>query len=388
VNPLLGGRLPNFMIFSVDYKPQAGGIAEHAHKVAQGLTRAGASVVVLAPRTRGSREFDRGQDIPTFRVPRLPILDLLLYFAAGCYLVRKHRIGVIYVATSSPCAPICAAMRLVVSFKYTVTIHAHEVVYEGSDLRHRIKKLVKPLQIAAIRSAHRVFAVSEFTRRMLVAAGVPASKISTIFNGIDPDDFEGEAPVREVVERLGLGGKRVILTVARLDIHKGQDMVMRALPAIIARVPEAVYVVVGEGKMRSRLLGLATELGVERHVVLTGGIPRVDVIALMKVCDVFVMASRLERGSVEGFGIVFLEAGILGKPVVGGRSGGIPDAVEDGSTGFLVDPESPDEIAQAVARILEDRNLAARLGAAGQARTRAMFTWDEVVGRIVAGLNV
>ena len=99
------------------------------------------------------------------------------------------------------------------------------------------------------------------------------------------------------------------------------------------------------------------------------------------------MASRIEGSSAEGFGIVFLEAGTLSKPVVGGRAGGIPDAVEDGVSGLLVDPEDPGEIAEAITRILTDPELAARLGGQGRTRVEERFTWDAVIERIIAGLN-
>lgn len=387
VDPGGARLLPNFLVLSSDYKPQPGGIAEHAYEVGRGLAARGAEVTVLAPGVPGARRFDQEHGFKTYRVPRIPVIEAVAYFLVGCYAVLNHRIGVVYVATSYPCALVCRLMRIFIHFRYTVTIHAHEVVYTGRSLRSRVKSVLRPLQVAAIASGDRVFAVSEFTRAALVKAGVADPKIATIFNGIDVEDLELDADVPGVTKRFGLVGKRVILTVARLDIHKGHDVVLRALPSIAARVPDAVYVIVGEGRMRGSLEALTRELGLGDRVVFTGEIPRPDVVALFKACDVFVMLSRIEAGSVEGFGIVFLEAGALGKPVVGGRSGGIPDAVEDGVTGILVDPSSTEEAADAITRILLDGQLAGRLGSAGSARTRSRFTWRKVVDSILASLN-
>jgi phosphatidylinositol alpha-1,6-mannosyltransferase len=383
-----GARLlPTFLMLSADYKPQPGGIAEHAFKVARSLAARGAEVTVLAPAVAGARRFDGEHGFRTYRVPRIPGAEAAAYFMVGLYAVLRHRIGVVYVATSHPCALVCRLLRILIDFRFTVTVHAHEVVYAGKSLRSRLKSVLRPLQIAAIASGDRVFAVSDFTRQALVNAGVPDRKIATIYNGIDVEDLDIDVDVPGVVSRLGLGGKRVILTVARLDIHKGHDVVLRALPSIARAVPDVVYVIVGEGGMRPRLEALARELGLADRVVFTGSIPRTDVVALFKACDVFVMLSRIEGGSAEGFGIVFLEAGALGKPVVGGRAGGIPDAVEDGVTGLLVDPLSPEDGASAITRILLDRALAARLGAAGSERTRTRFTWNKVVDSILASLN-
>jgi phosphatidylinositol alpha-1,6-mannosyltransferase len=379
--------LPNFLVFSVDYKPQPGGIAEHSHRVALGLRQAGTGVVVLASSFKGWREFDRNQPFHTYRVPRVKFLDLILHLFVGLYVIIKHRVGVIYVATSNPCAALCFLMRQVVSFKCGVTIHAHEVLYGRATSRQKLKLLLRPLQIAMISRADRVFAVSEFTRQLLIKAGVASAKIFKIYNGVDLEELDGTMDTGPVLDRFGLRGKRIILTVARLDIHKGQDAVIKALPSIIAEVPDAVYVVVGDGAMRPHLVALSETLGVSDHVVLAGGLPRPEVIALFKACDVFAMISRIERGSVEGFGIAFLEAGALGKPVVGGRSGGIPDAVEDGLTGLLVDPTSPEEVAGAISRILLDHDLAARFGAAGSRRARSLFTWEKTIERILDGLN-
>ena len=382
-----GPAFPGFMIFSIDYKPQMGGIAEHAHRIALGLGRRGVPVCVLAPKRGGYKEFDSRQPFRTYRVPAWPGIDWLLYLLYAFYLVVKLRTGVIYCATSHPCGSICRILRLLVYFRYTITIHAHEVVYGGRGWRQTIKKLLKPMQIGVIGAADRVFAVSDFTRCALVAAGVAESKAVTVPNGIDLDDLENASRDPRILSKLGLRGRPVILTVARLDIHKGHDTVIRALPAILEEVPDAVYVIAGEGPTRNELEELSVACGVSDHVVLTGHIPRPQILALYEACSVFVMISRIENGSTEGFGIVFLEAGAFSKPVVGGRSGGIPDAVADGLSGLLVDPLSPAEVASAVSRILTDPDFAAGLGRAGYERVASEFTWDKAVTTILASLE-
>jgi phosphatidylinositol alpha-1,6-mannosyltransferase len=174
--------------------------------------------------------------------------------------------------------------------------------------------------------------------------------------------------------------------VSRLDIHKGHDTVIRALAAVLRDIPDAAYVIVGEGPMRQELEEMSRACGVADHVVFAGYIPRTQTLALFAACDVFVMVSRIENGSTEGFGIVFLEAGAFSKPVIGGRSGGIPDAVADGESGLLVDPLAPEEVGAAISRILKDRDLASRLGRAGCHRVETEFTWERVVRKILAGM--
>jgi phosphatidylinositol alpha-1,6-mannosyltransferase len=144
------------------------------------------------------------------------------------------------------------------------------------------------------------------------------------------------------------------------------------------------YLVVGEGPYRDNLDRLAREVGVRDRVVFAG---RVDADALPDVyalSDVFVMPSRvrLAASDVEGFGLVFLEANACGKPVIGGRTGGIPDAIAEGKTGFLVEPESVADIAGRLGTVLTDRELAAEMGRQGRTRVKAHFSWTDAAARV------
>jgi phosphatidylinositol alpha-1,6-mannosyltransferase len=375
------------MVFSVDYKPQPGGIAEHAHKIALHLHRMGTPVSVLAPRRPGCREFDREQPFRTYRVPAWPGLDLIVYWFYALYLTLRLKIRVVYCATSHPCGLVCMMLRPLVDFRYTITIHAHEVVYSGHGWRPSLKRLLRPLQVRVIGSADRVFAVSGFTQDALVESGVARAKTAILLNGVDPEELETAPKDARIVGELGLLAKPFVLTVARLDIHKGHDTVIEAFSQVLRVVPEAVYVIVGDGPMRPRLEELSRTQGVREHVVFAGHISRPKTLALFEACSLFAMVSRIENGSAEGFGIVFLEAGVFSKPVIGGRSGGIPDAVADGETGLLVDPRSPGEVAAAICRILTDPLLASSLGAAGRERVKSRFTWDRTVRTLLESVS-
>jgi len=173
-----------------------------------------------------------------------------------------------------------------------------------------------------------------------------------------------------------LNGARLILTVGRLVERKGHDVVIRALPGIRRAVGPVRYLIAGAGPEEARLRTLAREVGCADDVVFAGHVDDRDLPLFYAACDVFVMPSRAleQRDGIEGFGIVFLEAGACGKPVVGGRSGGIADAVLDGITGVLVDPRSVDEVTGALTRLLQDRGEAARMGGEGRRRAEALQT--------------
>ena len=169
--------------------------------------------------------------------------------------------------------------------------------------------------------------------------------------------------------------------MARLgELYKGHDMALRAMPLILAREPKARYVIVGDGLLRSYLERLAVSMGVERSVTFTGELPSAALDERYARADVITMLSRESPidGGAEGYGLIFVEAGAWSKPVVGGRSGGIPDAVVDGVTGLLVDPTDIGAIAEALLRVLSDTALARRLGEQGPPPRSERVVVDEL----------
>jgi phosphatidyl-myo-inositol dimannoside synthase len=172
--------------------------------------------------------------------------------------------------------------------------------------------------------------------------------------------------------------------VSRLVPRKGQDVLIRALPAIRRRVGGAALLVVGGGRDLSRLRRLALSTGVERDVVLTGGVPWAELPAYYGAGDVFAMPCRTRRGGldVEGLGIVYLEASASGLPVVAGNSGGAPDAVLDGETGYVVPGRSVPAVADRVASLLADRDEARAMGEKGRAWVEREWRWDALAARL------
>jgi phosphatidylinositol alpha-1,6-mannosyltransferase len=238
----------------------------------------------------------------------------------------------------------------------------------------------------ALFTADRILANSHFTASLLREAGVAAERINIVNPGCDVETFKPMARNEELLRRL-IGNRPpgpILLSVGGLVPRKGHDIVIRALPIILKRFPRLVYLIVGEGRNRSVLEALIGEVGVRDHVVLTGEITDVPLEQVYALCDLFVMASRarLDKHDVEGFGMVFLEASACGKVVIGGRSGGIADAIIDGETGVLVDPHSPDEIASAVNRLLADPSLMVHMGLQGRDRVIREFTWDRVAAQV------
>jgi phosphatidylinositol alpha-1,6-mannosyltransferase len=227
---------------------------------------------------------------------------------------------------------------------------------------------------------------AELARSVIESLGDRAASVAVrvVPLGTTPSHFRPGLDPRPVRHKYGLDGGPWILTVARLDYHKGIDTVIRGLPTIRAAHPTARYAVAGVGIRRGHLERLISELGLGDAVRLLGFVPDEELPALYNAADVFVLDSRRFDLLVEGFGIAIVEASACGLPVIGGRSGGIPEAVRDGETGLIVDPEAPAAVAAAINRLLADGELRRRMGAAGRAAVEQYYNWDRVAADLMA----
>lgn len=261
---------------------------------------------------------------------------------------------------------------------FLVYAHGNEIldVLQGMAPRERLQ----------LQTADRIVANSRFTAGLVEQAGVDGRRIHVIHPGCDAERFQPGPVARPLRERLlgARAGGRVVLTVGNLVERKGHDMVIQALAQIIRRIPDATYLIVGEGPYRDNLDRLARAEGVRDHVVFAGRVDADELPGVYALSDVFVMPSRVRPAAcdVEGFGLVFLEANACGKPVIGGRTGGIPEAIVDGKTGFLVEPESVADIAEHLGTVLTDRELAAEMGRQGRTRVKAHFSWADAAAQV------
>lgn len=229
--------------------------------------------------------------------------------------------------------------------------------------------------------------LGEYTRRRVAPALGPGAVTARLVPGVDPAVFRPSAVDRRAVrERYGLGPRPVVLCVARLVPRKGQDALLRAVPLIRRRVPDAVLLLVGSGPDERRLRRLARRCP-PGSVVFAGGHGHADTARFYAAADVFAMPCRTRRAGLEaeGLGIVFLEAAASGLPVVAGRSGGAPDAVLPGRTGTVVDGREVAEVAEAVLEFLREPHRAREFGRAGREWVEREWSW-EVSARRLSGL--
>jgi glycosyltransferase involved in cell wall biosynthesis len=213
---------------------------------------------------------------------------------------------------------------------------------------------------------------SDAIRDLLVADHIDPDRVVTVYEGIDVDRIARLEAVNVHAAFFLPHNAPVVGNVAALVPHKGQRHLIDAVPQVLSRVADTRFVILGEGPLRADFEHRLKQLHLEKHVVLPGF--RDDVLACIKAFDVFVMSS-----DTEGLGTSLLDAMAAGKPCVGTRAGGIPEAVVDGETGLIVPPRDPGALAAALVRLLNDKPLRDRLGEAGLARARAKFSVEKMV---------
>jgi phosphatidylinositol alpha-1,6-mannosyltransferase len=187
-----------------------------------------------------------------------------------------------------------------------------------------------------------------------------------------------------VRRRIARSGDLLLLSIGRLQRRKGHDLVIQALAACRQALPQLRYVIIGDGDERPRLEQMVRELGLGGTVTFEGEVPADSLPAYYAACDIFVMPNRVDGVDVEGFGIVFLEAAATGRPTIGGRSGGVPEAIDENRTGLLVSGTDAPELVAALTHLAGSAELRTSMGAAGRARVVERFNWERAAADVTA----
>lgn len=360
--------MKRLLIATVDFPPARGGIQTMAREIVRRIDDF--EVRLIAPDADGAAAVDAELGGRVRRVRAWPGGKQGTYAAVNAAAWRQARSWKPDVALA---LHVLAAPGLIASRVPTAV-----ATYAVELLSPRIRPIAKAV---LGRTAH-VVAVSRFTAEASVSLGADRSSLSVVPTGAPEAKPVSKDDVRAFRAQHGLGSDPVILTVARLQPHKGVDRVIRALPSL----PEATrYLVVGDGPARGDLEALARSLSVDGRVRFAGGITDAEIPLAYASADVFALLSRSldgGRGGVEGCPVSLLEASAYGLPIVAGRTGGIADAITDGETSLLVDPESMGEVIRAFSSVLTQPEAAERLGTTAKVRAETERSWAGVVERI------
>jgi phosphatidylinositol alpha-1,6-mannosyltransferase len=304
-----------------------------------------------------------------------------LQLARLCYRWAGRGRGVVHCGRAQPeGVPALLASLMPAGPRYVFWAHGEDISAARSSRQFSATmRLVYGAAAAAI-------ANSRNTARMIESTGWLRSPIHVVYPGVDASLFHPDADDGTLRRTLAPEGSIVLLSVARLQKRKGHDLVLKALPSLRREFPHIRYVIVGDGNQRQELMTMASELGVADAVLFRGEVGDAELPAYFAACDIFLLPTRVEAYDFEGFGIVYLEAAAAGKPCIGGRNGGVPEAVLDGETGLLVSGLDVEELRGAIARLASSEELRRQLGRNGMLRARRDFTWHRAA-EMIAGIH-
>ncbi|MFC4497520.1 glycosyltransferase family 4 protein [Streptomyces ovatisporus] len=374
------------LIVTNDFPPRAGGIEAFLHSMALRLDPS--RVVVYASTSKRGPEgaaetarFDAEQPFTVVRDRAAVLLPTPRVTRRAAGLLREHGCGSVWFGAAAPLGLMAPALRRAGARRLVATTHGHEAAWAQLPVsRHLLRRIGE--------GTDTLTHLGEYTRSRIARALTPqaAARMVQLPPGVDEKTFHPGSGGDAVRAELGLAERPVVVCVSRLVPRKGQDTLIRAMPRILAEVPDAVLLIVGGGPYREDLEKLAASTGVADAVRFTGAVPWDELPAHFGAGDVFAMPCRTRRKGldVEGLGIVYLEASATGLPVVAGDSGGAPDAVLDGETGWVVRGGSPEETAERVGALLKDPALRARMGEKGREWVVERWRWDALAEQLKA----
>jgi phosphatidyl-myo-inositol dimannoside synthase len=362
------------LLVTNDFPPRAGGIQQYCHNLVARLPAD--QVLVYAPAWPGASEFDAAQPFRVVRHPTSRMLPGREVERRAVALVREFQPRVVVFGATFPLGLLAGRITRATGVPCVGWTHGVEVAVGRVPLvRGLMAHVAGDLRLAT--------AVSNWSATRVRRAVRGRCPVEWLVSGVDADVYHPGVDGRPVRDRHGLGDAPVCVCISRLVPRKGQDVLIRAWPSVVARVPDARLLLVGGGSYERRLRRLAASSPAADRIVLTGEVPWADLPAHYAAGDVFAMPCRTRwlGLELEALGVVFLEAAATGLPVVAGRSGGTPETVDQGVTGLLVDGRRADEVGPAVAGLLADPARGRAMGAAGRRMVEAEFAWPAVAAR-------
>ncbi|PEN12318.1 glycoside hydrolase [Longibacter salinarum] len=365
-----------------DFPPAVGGIQTYSWELVRRWSDVGA-VHVIAPSHKDASDVDTSLSARVTRVPTAPETLPLRGIPSIIRVARSFQPDIAFHGQWHTLGASLLAQRLT-GFPRRIVCAAHgrELLFNPLHSIPLVRSTYTLLRRSLLRIPDLFVPVSRYTADLLHSEGVDPARTHVMPNGVDPTRFQ-PLTHSNVRAQLDMADRPTLLTVGRLVPRKGLDTTICALRSVLKSVPDAQYLIVGSGPDQERLQHLVSHHDLTDSVHFIGRVAWDSLPQYYNAADVFVMPSREDPPDVEGFGLVFLEANACGTPVVGAAAGGVPDAIIDGVTGYLVPPADPDALADVLVDLLKHPARAREIGQVGRLHTEGEASWDHVANAML-----
>jgi phosphatidylinositol alpha-1,6-mannosyltransferase len=365
------------LVISWNYSPRRGGIEYLISNLCMDLRKRHSVSIVTS-------HAPSDPDENVFRAPCPGLVPFAIYalWRGAMILSRNPKTRVVFGA-SAMATPLVLILARLFRIKAVIQVHGLDLAYSNV--------LYQLACVRWVKYCERVIANSSYTASLAKDKGASDASVSVIAPGVWPEWFQADNVADASKRKFGLEERRIILFVGRLAKRKGvKQFIQDALGQIVMKIPNVCLVIVGDNPTESltqredtigEIEAVIEATCLQNHVRLLGGLSDDDKIGLYQACSVVVLPALNSQNDVEGFGIVLMEAAAAGKPVVATRVGGIPDAVEDGKTGFLIEPGDYERLSDAIILLLADGSTERTMGEAARRRAVSKFSWQKIAAQ-------
>ena len=361
------------------FPPHVGGMEFYAEFLCKQLAKKGNEIKVFTSSNKNFSYYEKVNGVEIYRLKvsakfyNVPIVSSL--FTA---LLKEEKPDVIdahqYPVYFSDVSALFSYLRQIHMFLHVHVIPEPKSVFSSFVLNSYYRTCEK----LTFKASRYIIAPSFTYKTMLTKMGVDAARITVVPYGVDLKRFNPAEKGEAFKKRFNYGEAKVILTVGRLNYQKGFQYLLKAMPIVLRHIPDVKLVIVGDGELLTYLRNLSYSLGLSNNVIFTGSLPQSRISDAYASADVFVLPSIFES-----LGISLLEAQAMGKPVVGTRVGGLPEALSEDKSGILVEPKKPSNLAEAIVTLLRDQNLAKSMGQYGRKFVENRYDLEKSIDRIV-----
>lgn len=367
------------LIITLEYPPQIGGIASYTYNLAKNMPVE--DVFVYAPKMEGDINFDkknswkilRGKPFSMFIWPRWVKMLWQIW-----NLIKKEKIQMIYVHHALPVGYIAYLLKRFKKIPYVIFFHGTDLELGVKNKKNKLKKVCA--------TADKIVVNSIFLKNKFQSAFEDLKKEISVVYPCPDDIFLQKTPemeLKKLKSQLALEGKKVIITVARMAEGKGYPHLIRLLPKILEKVPNLVWLILGDGPKKDEIIKAIQKNYLQNVTRFIGKIPYTELPKYYQLADLLVLLTHPDESSAEeAWGTAFVEAAASGLPVVAGRAGGVEEAVENMTTGLVVDVYQDQGIISAVSELLRNVDYAKQMGQAGKERVIREFNWVEQLKKL------